>query len=89
MAELVEFVMKESYISRMLEEVVFLRNRDQLLQARGGALRRARFGSYLVNMNGGDGGSGHRRVAGRVGERFARADGELLLFSHGHHLLCN
>lgn len=28
-------------------------------------------------------------MAGGVGERFARADGELLLFPHGHDLLGN
>lgn len=40
-----------------------LRNSTQLLlgaAGKGGALRRGRFGSYLVNVNGGDGRSGHR-----------------------------
>lgn len=46
-------------------------------------------GSYLVNVNRRDGCRGDWWVAGRVGERFARTDWELLLFPHGHDLLGN
>lgn len=47
------------------------------------------FGSYLVNVNRGDRCSGDWWVAGRVGERFAWTNRELLLFPHGHNLLGN
>lgn len=43
--------------------------------------------AHLVEVYGGNGRSGHGRVARRVWQRFARPDGQLLLLPQRHHLL--
>lgn len=43
--------------------------------------------AHLVEVYGGDGRGGDRRVTRRVWQRFARPDGQLLLLPQRHHLL--